>query len=406
MRGLCGSWMAGTSPAMNEGEPLEDPSPFVCGRARPGNSREPAPSLATATATLLLALTILFGAAVSAQAHQVNLSNARIVINKDRTVEVEIALKGSDVDRAAGTSVFDDATGLVQPAALAAAAAPITAYVKEHTAVTGGDGALCRSGAADVAPDGDGVVIRIAWSCVGAADLLHYRSTVLIEASRDARQVVLIGPGPDAVQDLLDANRTETALTATPPPSLLQVVRRYIEAGIEHIFLGYDHIAFLAAVVLWARRLWPVVKAVTAFTVAHSITLSLAALDIVRIPSAIIEPAIAASIIYVAAENFVSRDIDKRWRDTFGFGLIHGFGFASALQEFGLPRNALVPALASFNLGVEIGQIAIVSLLVPGLLGLDHVLGDGRRLRAVYSISAVIIGLGSYWFFSRIVPSA
>jgi HupE / UreJ protein len=105
---------------------------------------------------------------------------------------------------------------------------------------------------------------------------------------------------------------------------------------------------------------------VTAFTVAHSITLSLAALDIVRIPSAIIEPAIAASIIYVAAENFVSRDIDKRWRDTFGFGLIHGFAFASALQEFGLPRNALVPALALFNLGVEIGQIAIVSLLVPG----------------------------------------
>jgi hypothetical protein len=158
--------------------------------------------------------------------------------------------------------------------------------------------------------------------------------------------------------------------------------------------------------VLWARRLWPVVKAVTAFTVAHSISLSLAALDIVRVPSAIIEPAIAASIIYVAAENFVSRDIDKRWRDTLGFGLIHGFGFASALQEFGLPRNALVPALASFNLGVEIGQIAIVSLLVPGLLGLDRVLGSGRRLRAVYSISAVIIGLGSYWFFSRIALAA
>jgi hydrogenase/urease accessory protein HupE len=306
----------------------------------------------------------------------------------------------------AGTSVFDEATGLVRPGALAAATGPIVAYVKRHTAVTGADGSSCGSGAADIAPDGDGVVIRGSWFCAGISDPLRYRSTVLIDAAPDARQVVLIGPGSDVAQDLLDANRTETALTATPPPSLLQVVRRYIEAGIEHIFLGYDHIAFLAAVVLWARRLWPVVKAVTAFTVAHSITLSLAALDIVRIPSAIIEPAIAASIIYVAAENFVSRDIDKRWRDTFGFGLIHGFGFASALQEFGLPRNALVPALASFNLGVEIGQIAIVSLLVPGLLGLDHVLGSGRRLRAVYSISAVIIGLGSYWFFSRVVPSA
>jgi hydrogenase/urease accessory protein HupE len=192
------------------------------------------------------------------------------------------------------------------------------------------------------------------------------------------------------------------------------VVGRYIEAGITHIFLGYDHIAFLAAVVLWARRLWPVVKVVTAFTIAHSITLSLAALDIVRIPSSIIEPAIAASIVYVAAENFLSRDIDKRWRDTFGFGLIHGFGFASALQEFGLPRSALIPALASFNIGVEIGQIVIVLLVVPGLLGMDFLLASSngraalptRSTLAVYGISTVIIGLGSYWFLARTVLSA
>ena len=212
----------------------------------------------------------------------------------------------------------------------------------------------------------------------------------------------------------MDASRTETALTAAAPPSLRQVVGRYIEAGIAHIFLGYDHIAFLAAVVLWARRLWPVVKVVTAFTLAHSITLSLAALDIVRIPSSIIEPAIAASIVYVAAENFLSRDIDKRWRDTFGFGLIHGFGFASALQEFGLPRSALIPALASFNFGVEIGQIVIVLLVVPGLLGMDFLLASSngraalqtRSTLAVYGISTVIIGLGSYWFLARTVLSA
>jgi len=160
--------------------------------------------------------------------------------------------------------------------------------------------------------------------------------------------------------------------------------------------------------------LWPVVKVVTAFTIAHSITLSLAALDIVQIPSSIIEPAIAASIVYVAAENFLSRDIDKRWRDTFCFGLIHGFGFASALQEFGLPRSALVPALASFNLGVEIGQIAIVFLVVPLLLGMDHLFANGRGATAppirpafaVYGISGMIIALGSYWFIDRTVLSA
>jgi hydrogenase/urease accessory protein HupE len=363
---------------------------------------------------LLIALISFLGGAVAAQGHQMNLTNARLVVLPDRTVDVEIAMKGSDTDRAAGTKVFDDATGIVEPRAFAAAAAPIAAYIEGHTAVLGGDGARCPPGTAEVAPDGDGVAIRISWFCAAIADPLRYRSTVLIDVSPDARQVVLIGAGPDVAQDLLDANRTETALTAAAPPSLLQVIERYTEAGIAHIFLGYDHIAFLAAVVLWARRLWPVVKVVTAFTIAHSITLSLAALDIVRIPSSIIEPAIAASIVYVAAENFLSRDIDNRWRDTFCFGLIHGFGFASALQEFGLPRSALIPALASFNLGVEIGQIAIVCLVVPALLGMDRLLANGnaraalpaRSAPAVYAISAVIIGLGSYWFLARTVLSA
>jgi len=365
-------------------------------------------------AAILVMLASLLGCSIAVEAHQINLTNARIVISPDRIVEVEIAIKGSDADRVAGTRVFDDATGLVQPAALTTASAIIVAYVEGHTSVLGEDGISCRPGAAGVASDGDGVVVRVPWFCVEVADPLRYRSTVLTDVSPDARQVVLIGTGTDAAQDLLDAGRTETALTAASTPRLVQVIGRYLEAGIAHIFLGYDHIAFLAAVVLWARRLWPVVKVVTAFTVAHSITLSLAALDIVQIPSAIIEPAIAASIVYVAAENFLSRDVEKRWRDAFGFGLIHGFGFASALQEFGLPRSALVPALASFNIGVEIGQIAIVCLVVPALLGMDRLLASDRGVvarpirpaPAVYAISAVIIVLGSYWFLARTVLTA
>ena len=356
---------------------------------------------------LLMALISLLSCSIAAEAHQINLTNARVVVGPDRSVDVEIAMRGSDADRVGGTHVFDEATGLVQPMALAAASMPIVAYVERHSTVLGENGDSCSPGAGNTTPDGDGVVVSILWSCAGVADPLRYRSTVLIDVSPDARQVVLIGSGPDAAQDLLGVGRDETTLTAAPPPTLFQVIERYTGAGIEHIFLGYDHIAFLAAVVLWARRLWPVVKAV-------SITLSLAALEIVHIPSTIIEPAIAASIIYVAAENFISRDIDRRWRDTFGFGLIHGFGFASALQEFGLPRSALVPALASFNLGVEIGQIAIVSLVVPALLGMDHLLANwrGETARttrsavAVYGISAVIIGLGSYWFLARTLLTA
>jgi hydrogenase/urease accessory protein HupE len=365
-------------------------------------------------AALLVALTSVLAYSIAAEAHQINLTNARVVVDADRSVDVEIAMKGSDVDRVGGTRVFDETAGLVQPMALAASSVPIVAYVDGHTAVLGENGNPCSPGAGSVTPDGDGVVVRILWSCAGVADPLRYRSTVLIDISPDARQVVLIGRDPGVAQDLSDAGRDETTLTAAPPATLFQVIERYVEAGIQHIFLGYDHIAFLVAVVLWTRRLWPVVKVVTAFTIAHSITLSLAALDVVRIPSAIIEPAIAASIVYVAAENFLSRDIDKRWRDAFGFGLIHGFGFAGALQEFGLPRSALVPALASFNLGVEIGQIAIVSLVVPASLGMDRLLANWggatarptRSAFAVYGISVVIIGLGSYWFLARILLTA
>jgi hypothetical protein len=151
----------------------------------------------------------------------------------------------------------------------------------------------------------------------------------------------------------------------------------------------------------------PVIKVVTAFTLAHSITLSLATLNVVAVPSAIVEPAIAASIVYVAMENFFTRNIDNRWRVTFAFGLVHGFGFAGALREIGLPTNAVVTALAAFNIGVEVGQVAIVSIVVPTLIVLDRLIAVDRAkpVRAaalVYALSAVITLLGSYWFFTRV----
>jgi hydrogenase/urease accessory protein HupE len=253
------------------------------------------------------------------------------------------------------------------------------------------------------------VIVRITFSCRDVAGDLVYRSTVLTANDKSARQVVLIGAGENAPQALLDDAHPTLTISA-PAPSVWVTMQRYLVTGIEHIFLGYDHIAFLVAIVLWARRLVPVIKVVTAFTIAHSITLSLAALQIVVIPSAIVEPAIAASIIFVAVENFFSRDVDGRWKVTFAFGLIHGFGFAGALQEMGLPANAVVPALAAFNVGVEIGQVAIVSIVVPALILLDRLFAADRTkpVRAaalVYTLSAVITVLGSYWFLTRVFES-
>jgi hydrogenase/urease accessory protein HupE len=344
-------------------------------------------------------------------AHQVELSSARLELSADRAVRLELAMKGSDVDRVAGTKIVDMQTGLVDAGRLAASTAPIVTYVTAHIGVVSADGAPCRLAPVTVAPDEDGIVARLAWSCDAAGGDLVYRSTLLVDAEPAARQVVLIGGGKEPAQALLDATRTELRLTA-PPPTLLEVIGRYSEAGIEHIFLGYDHIAFLIAIVLWARRLWPVVKIVTAFTIAHSITLSLAALGIIVVPSVIVEPAIAASIVFVAVENFFSRDIDRRWRDTFGFGLIHGFGFAAALQEFGLPRGNIAAALGAFNLGVEIGQVAIVSLVIPALILLDRAFASPsvtshapalRPAPLVYLLSGGIAVLGCYWVLERTV---
>jgi hydrogenase/urease accessory protein HupE len=218
----------------------------------------------------------------------------------------------------------------------------------------------------------------------------------------------MIGEGDNAPQALLDAANTTVMLSAPPP--LFSTLQRYLVAGIEHIFLGYDHIAFLVAVVLWARRLVPVIKIVTAFTIAHSITLSLATLNVVVIPGAIVEPAIAASIVYVAMENFFTRNIDRRWRVTLAFGLIHGFGFAGALREIGLPTGAVVTALAAFNIGVEIGQVAIVSIVFPALIALDRFMAvdknkPSRAATLVYALSGLICLIGSYWFLTRVLSA-
>ena len=180
----------------------------------------------------------------------------------------------------------------------------------------------------------------------------------------------------------------------------------YLVFGTEHIFVGYDHVAFLLALVLWARRIWTVVKVVTAFTLSHSVTLSLAALDLVSLPGGLVEPLIAASVIAVALENFFNRNVARRWWVALFLGLIHGFGFAGVLREGGLPQEGLLVPLAFFNIGVEIGQLAIIAIVVPVLLLIDLLMAPApavpvRRPALVYTGSALIAGLGGYWLIER-----
>ena len=193
---------------------------------------------------------------------------------------------------------------------------------------------------------------------------------------------------------------------------------QYLWQGVWHIWIGFDHILFLLALLLPAvllRRRWGrgsgvhgvsrfreaslgVLAVVTAFTLAHSITLSLAALQIISLPSRLVESAIAASVVFAAANNLVPM-VQGRWLMAFFFGLIHGFGFASVLTELGLPTGALAVSLVGFNLGVELGQLAIVAVFLPLAFVLRHTPFYQRGVLVGGSWAALLVALA--WFVER-----
>lgn len=178
----------------------------------------------------------------------------------------------------------------------------------------------------------------------------------------------------------------------------LEQFQQYLVVGIEHIFLGYDHVAFLLGL-LFVRRFRDLLKVITAFTVAHTLTLALAALGIVALPGRLVESVIAASIVYVAAEN-IWRHTEgaHRWRIAFGFGLMHGFGFATVLRELGLPSEGLVRSLLAFNLGVEFGQLAIAAACWPVLLWINR-RPWASRFRV--GVSSLLLLFGAAWLLDR-----
>jgi len=201
---------------------------------------------------------------------------------------------------------------------------------------------------------------------------------------------------------------TWTLDLGSSPGYLLSEAGRFIWLGIEHIFTGYDHVAFLIGLLLLGGGLRRVVLIVTSFTVAHSITLALAALGKVSLSPSLVEPAIAASIAYVGIENLFVSDGRRRWMIAFFFGLVHGFGFAGVLREMGLPQGALAVSLVSFNVGVELGQVVIVALVLGAAALTDRAFAGSRyQPSRWYSpwglriLSLAIVMVGVYWFVER-----
>jgi hypothetical protein len=192
--------------------------------------------------------------------------------------------------------------------------------------------------------------------------------------------------------------------SAPPVPPIASIVDTYLALGFRHIVPdGLDHILFVLGLFLASRKLRSLLAQVTAFTVAHSITLGLAMLGIVSLPSSIVEPAIAISIVFVAVENVVVANVGRaRVAVVFAFGLLHGLGFAGALREIGLPRSRFVPALLSFNLGVETGQMAVLAVAFCAVGFWLGRRGWYRRWVAVPA-SLAIAAVGLYWTIQRLL---
>jgi hydrogenase/urease accessory protein HupE len=196
---------------------------------------------------------------------------------------------------------------------------------------------------------------------------------------------------------------------AAPTGSALEVFSAFVGHGVEHILFGYDHLLFVLALMLIVRSTKALVLTVTAFTVAHSITLALAALGVVQVPGPPVEAAIAFSIVLVAAEIIRLRSgqpsLTARWPwvISFCFGLLHGFGFAGALSDIGLPRGEVPLALLAFNVGVELGQLTFIGAILAVAAIVRKVRTDTAfEVRAVCVAPYLIGSLAALWFVERV----
>ena len=298
--------------------------------------------------------------------------------------------------------------------------ADITRLATQHLQLSRGDKACAWESLSplqlDRHSDGTYAVLSLVARCPDLEAGLKVRYSLFFDVDPSHRGLVQwIAPGGVAAQALIFGTESAEQGLALRPPGAWQTLRQYLVDGVWHIWIGYDHILFLLALLLPAvlvRRerqlqgaphfsgaLVDVVKVVTAFTLAHSITLSLAALGVVSLPSRLVESAIAASVVIAALNNLRSTIESRRWVMAFCFGLLHGFGFASVLADLGLPQGALVLALVGFNVGVELGQLGIVAVFLP----LAFILRKTRFYQVgVLKIGSVIVALlAGWWFIER-----
>jgi hydrogenase/urease accessory protein HupE len=323
-----------------------------------------------------------------ARAHQQGVSYSDIEIGEGR-VRYDLVISTHDLAADA------DGDGVVTDEEILNRFSRLRAVLEKAVTVEAG-GVACPLSLQDFSIEpNELVVFRLRGACSDATPV-RIVVRVLMITTVDGYNLAKIRAGGTFEEHVF--TRTDGEMVIGTAPGFAGTFRRFFMLGVEHIATGYDHVLFLFALLLVGGGWRSLVAIVTAFTIAHSVTLSLAVLDVVQLPPRLVESAIALSIAWVALENLLKADVRGRWRVTFLFGLMHGFGFASILRAMHLPREGLVASLLAFNLGVEAGQLVVVALTYPLVALMER---SSHRRRFVVLASSVILVLALWWFRER-----
>ena len=326
---------------------------------------------------LVLAVLLL---PTSVWAHKPSDSYLALTIH-DETIAARWDIALRDLDEAVGLDADDD--GAITWGEVRVKHDEIAAYALSRLTITSGE-TRCPTQTprhlVDNHTDGAYAVLLFTTTCPTPIVTLQADYQLLFDLDAQHKGLLRLTYGQETTTAIF-SQKTPTQQFRIGEASSWRQVRQYLHEGIWHIWLGYDHVLFLVALLLpavlrrvadrWEPTLgflsasWEVLSIVTAFTLAHSITLGLATVGLIVLPSRLVESAIAASIVFAGISNLYPVLVPRRWLVAFFFGLIHGFGFASVLSDLGLPKGSLALSLVSFNLGVEVGQLAIVAIFLP-----------------------------------------